>query len=94
VLGAGKNAWLSRIEALPRRSQERRAAFYDMHHQIAQAAATNPELQRWQRQYEQAEHIAHEEQTLFNRELYYAIQPKNRLEGLIDRCCEQVPKAV
>lgn len=84
VLGEEKMETVGRIAALPRKSSERSMLFYQMHDQLT-AAWSQPPVKEWEQQLRQAEERAQEERVLFDRELFYAIQPRERLTGLIDR---------
>ena len=46
------------------------------------AAVDHPDLRRWEQELADATHREQEEHDLFDRELFYAIQPRERLEGL------------
>ena len=56
-----------------------------MHNELSTAAAHHPAIQNWERQLEEAQQHAREDETLFDRELFYALQPRERLESLIAR---------
>jgi hypothetical protein len=83
VLGEEKDRLVAAIEAAPRRSLERSALFHDMHHRLA-AATGHPAIRRWEQQLLEAEQREQEEKELFDRELFYAIQPRERLGQVID----------
>ncbi|HTW93341.1 MAG TPA: hypothetical protein VMD30_01020 [Tepidisphaeraceae bacterium] len=83
VLGEGKKKWLERIAAAPRRSAERQAAFSQMHGEIAAVGRNRAELKKWEDRYEDALRRDTQEQGWFDRELFYAMQPKERLSQLI-----------
>jgi len=74
---------VGQIAAMPRGSQERSALFHEMHRKLA-AAGAEP-LREWGRRLREAEERAQTERVLFDRELFYAIQPRDRLRGLISR---------
>ena len=84
VLGAEKRRLVEAIAAAPRRSAERSSLFSEMHGKLA-AAARHPDIVRWERRREEAEAREQEERVVFDRELFYAIQPQERLSMLIDR---------
>src|SRR5205085_8064983 len=84
VLGDEKERLVAMIDAAPRRSLERSALFHDMHGRLA-AAADHPALRKWQQELADAEQREQEEKGLFDRELFYPIQPRERLGGLIER---------
>jgi hypothetical protein len=83
ALGPQKLQLVNQINALPRRSLERRAAFSSLHRQLKDLAA--PVIAQWDERLRTARQQAIEEETLFDRELFYAIQPRDRLEMLIER---------
>jgi hypothetical protein len=55
-----------------------------MHGKLA-AAARHPDILRWEREREAAEAREQEERVVFDRELFYAIQPEDRLARMIER---------
>jgi hypothetical protein len=82
VLGKEKDGLLAAIDAAPRGSVERSVLFHDMHRRL-NAAADHPAVREWERQLEEAERRDAEEKDLFDRELFYALQPRERLQELI-----------
>lgn len=84
VMGEEKMQIVGQIEALPRRSSERSALFYEMHDKLSSAWA-RPPVKDWEQQLRAAEARVVEERVLFDRELFYAMQPRERLTALIDR---------
>ena len=74
----------TQIATLPRRSRERRDLFYQMHHKLNQQAAS-PVMQAWSTRLEQATREQMRQKALFDRELFYAIQPEERLRETISR---------
>jgi hypothetical protein len=84
VLGDEKMRWVKQIAALPRHSLERSEVFYDMHEKLA-AAWGKPPVNTWETDLRLAEERSQVERVLFDRELFYAIQPGERLIGLITR---------
>jgi hypothetical protein len=73
-----------RIAQLPRGSREREELFYQMHAKLAQQAAS-PRIQEWNRRLEEASREQMRQKALFDRELFFAIQPAERLKELIER---------
>ena len=69
---------------LPRRSTPRQRIFSEMHQRLS-AAADHPTVCDWQRELEAANQQIAKESPLFDRELFYAIQPRERLEELMQR---------
>jgi hypothetical protein len=84
VLGEEKMRLVEQIAASPRRSAERSSLFQEMHARLS-AASTLPQIRAWEDRIRQAEQESQEQRTLFDRELFYAIQPRERLTALIDR---------
>lgn len=86
VIGEEKRRLVEAIAAAPRRSTERSSLYFEMHGKLAAAAAArHPEIVRWERRREEAEALQQEERVVFDRELFYAIQPADRLARMIDR---------
>ncbi len=85
VLGQRKRELVESIAALPRRSAQRQDAFAAMHRARREALAQSSDFTRWQETMRDAEIRFKEEQVLFDRELFYAIQSRERLELLIAR---------
>ena len=83
VLGRRKRELVEQIASTPRRSPRRQVLFQEMHNDLDAAAAENPTLQRWRRELEEAKSREREEQSLFDRELFYAMQSRERLERMI-----------
>jgi hypothetical protein len=59
--------------------------FQEMHNELDAAAADHPGLAQWRRELAAAKSRAREEQSVFDRELFYALQPRERLEQMIAR---------
>lgn len=85
LLGERKRELVGAIQSAPRRSSERAQLFSTMHHELRAAAKTSPLITKWQERVEQTRQRESEEDVLFDRELFYAIQPRERLESLISR---------
>jgi hypothetical protein len=85
LLGPHKMDLVRRIAEAPRRSTRRALLFAQMH-QALQDAESSPAVRDWQHRADAAERAAAEDRVLFDRELFYAIQPRDRLEMLIARC--------
>ena len=73
------------IEKLPRFSPQRAALYSSMHALRKAALATDPKIAHWREQFQQARRRADEDATLFDRELFYALQPSERLEQMIEK---------
>jgi hypothetical protein len=85
ILGPRKRELVAQIASLPRRSAQRASRFYEMHRELSRAAAEHPALQRWQARFRETQEQERQEQTLFDRELFYALQPRARLQQIIER---------
>jgi hypothetical protein len=83
LLGRRKHELVSRIESLPRRSPLRTATFFQMHNQLSEAAAGSKAWKAWQDKLLQTQARFQEEKSLFDRELFYALQTQSRLQGVI-----------
>ncbi len=85
LLGERKMQLVGAIGSAPRRSVERARLFSTMHRELRDAAKTSPLITKWHERVEQTRKRESEEGVLFDRELFYAIQPRERLESLINR---------
>jgi hypothetical protein len=88
VLGASKMELVRAIDELPRRSPERAALFSSMQQQRKSALIANPALASWQQRLRDTRLREAEDKVIFDRELFYAIQPRDRLEQLIGQYAE------
>jgi hypothetical protein len=55
-----------------------------MHRELAAARQTHPAVAKWERHLRESERADAEDAPLFDRELFYAVQPRERLEALIN----------
>lgn len=85
VLGERKRELVAAIDAAPRYSMQRREAFYNMHRELAAARHEHPAIKRWEAHWRETQRADAEDAPLFDRELFYAVQPEERLRQLIDR---------
>jgi hypothetical protein len=85
VMGPAKMEMVQQIASLPRRSIQRQKIFSEMHTQRAQAVRIDPSITTWQQRMSEATRRSVDEQGMFDRELFYAIQPRQRLVGLIEQ---------
>jgi len=85
LLGSHKAELLQQIAAQPRRSFQRYELFSQMHNELEAAARSSSLLRDWQARREQSELEARVDAQYFDRELFYMIQPRARLELLIAR---------
>jgi len=81
---ADKMEVVRRIQSLPRNSLGRRDLFFDLHRRL-RAGLRHERYRAWEQRYEQAKAAAAAQSDLFDRELFYALQPRERLQSLIDR---------
>ncbi len=89
VMGDDKMQLVRQIAEAPRRSMQRQQMFSQMHSRRATAVQIDPGVHKWQQRLAEAVRRNADEQGMFDRELFYGIQPKNRLEGLIQRYQQQ-----
>src|SRR6185503_19792742 len=83
--GDGETMKLVRqIEQAPRGSAERSRLFYQMHARLADVRERG-EFGEWEKRVEQARGRELQDKDLFDRELFYAMQPQSRLSELIER---------
>ncbi len=85
VLGDEKNVMRQQIEAAPRKSVARFSLFQDMHSRLEAAAASDPGLVAWEARLRRSKHDEALDAQYFDRELFYALQPRNRLESMVRR---------
>lgn len=79
-----KRELLSKIAELPRRSMERERVFYEMHQKLDSLAKSDRQRQ-WEARLQSARKVAAEQLDRFDRELFFALQPRERLQNLIDQ---------
>jgi hypothetical protein len=72
------------IAGLPRGSRERGALFGEMHAKLAREGEGGPMLQ-WKARVEESTREQARQKGVFDRELFFAIQPRERLMELIER---------
>ena len=82
--GNEKRELVTAIAAAPRRSIERMTLFNHLHERLS-AARSRDVFQRWQARYIESRDREQEEKVLFDRELFYAVQPADRLAGMIEK---------
>ena len=85
LLGDRKRPILAAIDALPRRSLQRLMAFHNLHAALSAAAIDHPSLREWSEKYEMTLKAERAEQVLFDRELFYAVQTRQRLTDMVAR---------
>jgi hypothetical protein len=84
LLSREKRQLVERIEAAPRRSRQRQDLFFAMHERLA-AESNSPAVRQWEQRFRDAEHESLRQKVLFDRELFFVIQPKQRLLDMIQR---------
>jgi hypothetical protein len=84
LLSKDKMSTVRTIETLPRYSRQRQDLFFDMHRRLA-AESNGPAVQEWERRFLEIQRESLRQRELFDRELFFALQPRDRLEQLIDR---------
>jgi hypothetical protein len=52
---------------------------------LSAAAVENPKLREWEQRYRETEQRDREDEVIFDRELFYAMQTRERLAGMIER---------
>jgi hypothetical protein len=82
ALDPRKRELARQIAGLPRRSPERQMLFFEMHQQLNRAISERGS-DEWDRRLREARVQEMEDQQFFDRELFYGIQSKGRLEGII-----------
>jgi len=85
VMGPAKMELVRQIASLPRRSMQRQRVFSDMHSRLAQAMQIHPSIKTWRQSMSEAMQRSADEQRMFDRDLFYAIQPRERLTRLIEQ---------
>lgn len=80
-----KQAYLARIASSPRQSAERRSAYVAMHNTLQTESAVSATLAEWREKLDHAVQRRDREALLFDRELFYAVQPRERLTRLIEQ---------
>lgn len=89
AMGSAKMQMVQAIAGLPRRSVQRQQVFSEMHSRLADAVRIAPSVKIWQQRMSDAMQRSADEQGMFDRELFYAIQPKERLRGLMEQYLER-----
>jgi hypothetical protein len=64
-----------------------------MHRELAAAAARSTALATWEQRLSETRDREAEESALFDRELFYALQPRDRLESMVARFAQALPSA-
>ncbi len=82
VLGERKRELVGAIKAAPRKSLERSTLFATMRREI-NARARDESVLDWERRYAEAQERLAMQKILSDRELFYGVQSRDRLEGII-----------
>jgi hypothetical protein len=79
-----KRALAEQIASLPRNSRQRRDVFFEMHAKLNQQASSQ-QMKDWQQRLDHAIHEQSRQKQIFDRELFYALQPPDRLREMVSR---------
>src|SRR5262249_44559083 len=90
LLGPRKRELVGQIAALPRRSPQRMERFMSMHRELATAASASRALIQWNDELRQTRQREKQEQSLFDREQFYAMQTRPRLIEMIEKYRSQI----
>jgi hypothetical protein len=85
ALGPAKRELVAQIAAQPRGSREKQQLFTQLQIMLKKAAADLPAIHSFDRRLAQARRQSAQENDLFNRELFYLIQSRQRLGDLAQR---------
>ena len=85
LLGDRKRPIVAAIDALPRRSPQRAMAFQNLRAALSAAAIDSPQLREWSDRHDATLRAERDEAVLFDRELFYAVQTRDRLVDMIAR---------
>jgi hypothetical protein len=88
TLGEQKMRLVRQIHSLPHKSPDRRRLFNQMHARL-EAMTLEPPYRDWQQRLDAAQQARHQQEGIFDRELFYLLQPQSRLQTLIGRYHEQ-----
>jgi hypothetical protein len=94
LLGNRKKDVLTAIDALPRKSVARSLAFHNMHAALSAAALESSAVAEFNQRYQESVVRLKAEADLFDRELFYALQPRERLVQLMDTVRAELGVAV
>jgi hypothetical protein len=85
VLGERKMELVGQINAAPRGSPQRYATFSAMRRELADAARNHAGVAKWEQRLRETRAAETEESAIFDRELFYALQPRDRLAEMVKR---------
>lgn len=80
-----KQAYLQAIQSAPRKSIERRNHYLAMHRAIESSPQTALAREQWKSRFQNALVNQEQEKVIFDRELFYGLQSRNRLTEMIDQ---------
>ena len=80
-----KMEMVRRINEAPRGSEQRRRLFFAMHGRLADSVREDARYREWEHRLEAAKQAQRQEKDLFDRELFFALQPEGRLRGVMGR---------
>jgi hypothetical protein len=81
----GKQSLVQAIAAAPRKSAQRTQLFSQLQRDLLSYRQNATSIKQWAARLEQTRVSAAEDAVIFDRELYFALQTRPRLEGLIQR---------
>lgn len=84
VLGERKRELVAAIDAAPRQSSERAVLFATLTRERRAVEQRDERLDKWRDELASMRRRAIEDATVFDREVFYAIQPRERLQRLIE----------
>ena len=84
LLTGEKRTMVTQIDQLPRHSRQRQELFFRMHQRLA-AESNSPAIRSWEKKLREAQQASHLHKALFDRDLFFAIQPRERLTAMMDR---------
>ena len=84
LLGERKHELVAAIDAAPRQSTERATLFAALTRERRALEMNDPRLDHWREELASMRRREAEDETVFDREVFYAIQPRTRLVRLIE----------
>ncbi len=91
LLSEQKMRMVEQIQSLPRHSRERSRLFHEMHAKL-QDGLTQPMFQQWEARLEETRQLAAAQAPLFDREMFFGMQPRERLLEMVGRYDELAAK--
>lgn len=80
-----KPSLLAKVNAAPRKSLARKMAYVQMHRSLESDLPTAQAITQWHDRLERAREREEREQVLFDRELFFGVQSRERLTAMIER---------